>query len=235
MRHREHQCIQGMCLMQDPSHLLSAIPLFAGLEIAVLDELLAASRVRLFPKGQVLCSEGDPGDDLLLLEEGRVRISRYAAGGREVVLAEVGAPLAFGEIALIDDAPRTATLIAVTGIRVRFLPRQSVIRLAEGNPRVALAMLRSMAAMVRATNDQLADVLALDVPARLAKWLLAQAGEADVVTLADSQESLGLRLGTTRVTINRVLHRFERTGVIRIRGAEIEVVDRHALESISEG
>jgi CRP/FNR family transcriptional regulator len=98
-----------------------------------------------------------------------------------------------------------------------------------------MAMVRSLAAMVRATNDQLADVLALDVSARLAKWLLAQAGETDRVVLAETQESLGVRLGTTRVTVNRTLHRFERLGLIRIEGVGIAIVDRAALEVIGEG
>jgi CRP/FNR family transcriptional regulator len=221
--------------MSDPTHPLSAIPLFAGLEPVVLDELLAASRVRHFPKGQILCSEGDPGDDLLLLEEGRVRVCRYGAGGREVVLADVDAPHAFGEISLIDHLPRTATLIAVTRIRVRFVPRQPVIRLAERNPEVAMALLRGLAAMVRTSNDRLADMLVLDVPARLAKWLLAQAGDDDRLVLAESQESLGIKLGTTRVTVNRTLHRFARGGLIRIDGSAIELVDRRALASLGEG
>jgi len=221
--------------MRSTPHPLSAIPLFAGLGPDELDELMAASRVRDFPKGQVLCSEGDPGDDLLLLEAGRARVCRYAAGGREIVLAEVMAPVAFGELALIDGAARAATLIAVTDVQVRYLPRRAVIGLAESNPKVAMALLRSLAAMVRSTNDQLADVLALDVPARLAKWLLAQAGDTDRLVLVETQESLGLRLGTTRVTINRTLHRFQRIGRIRIQGTAIELIDRSALEAIGEG
>jgi len=220
--------------MSESTHPLTASPLFAGLEPAALDEVVAASRVRHFPRGQVICSEGDPGTDLLLLEEGRVRVCRYGAGGREVVLAEVDAPIAFGELSLIDNLPRAATLIAVTGIRIRFVPRQPVIRLAERHPAVAMALLRSMAAMVRATNDRLADVLVLDVPARLAKWLLAEAND-DRLVLAESQESLATRLGTTRVTVNRTLHRFARSGLIRIDGGTIHLVDRRALAALGEG
>lgn len=221
--------------MNTPSHPLSAIALFAELDDGLLDELMNESRVRRFPKGQVLCHEGDPGDDLLLLERGRVKVCRFAAAGREVVLAEVEAPTAFGELALIDGSRRAATLIALTDVQIRILGRQSVISLLESRPQVGMAMLRSLVAMVRSTNDQLADVLSLDVPARLANWLRAQAGESDTVVLAESQESLGLKLGTTRVTINRTLQRFERTGLIRRRGTAIELVDRAALASIGEG
>jgi CRP/FNR family transcriptional regulator len=222
-------------LVNNPPHPLSAIELFADLQPDVLDDMLAASRVRRFPKGQILCSEGDPGDDLILLEVGRVRVSRYGAGGREVALAEVDAPRAFGEISLFDQSPRAASLIALTNVQVRLVPGQMVIRLAEQTPKVAMALLRSMATMVRATNDRLSDMLALDVSARLAKWLLVRSCGDDVVVIAESQESLGLTLGTTRVTINRILHQFERAGMIRIKGSSIEVADRAALTSVSKG
>jgi CRP/FNR family transcriptional regulator len=221
--------------VNNPPHPLSAIELFADLQPGVLDDMLAASRVRRFPKGQILCSEGDPGDDLILLEVGRVRVSRYGAGGREVALAEVDAPRAFGEISLFDQSPRAASLIALTNVQVRLVPGQMVIRLAEQTPKVAMALLQSMATMVRATNDRLSDMLALDVSARLAKWLLVRSCGNDVVVITESQESLGLTLGTTRVTINRILHQFERAGMIRINGPSIEVADRAALTSVSEG
>ncbi len=224
----------GRLTLNIPSHPLSAIALFAELDRHVLDGLMNESRVRRFPRGQVLCHEGDPGDDLMLLERGRVKVCRFAAG-REVVLAEVEAPTAFGELALIDGSRRAATLIALTDVQIRILGRQPVISLLESRPQVGMAMLRSLVAMVRSTNDQLADVLSLDVPARLANWLLAQASETDTVVLAESQESLGFKLGTTRVTINRALQRFERTGLIRRRGTVIELVDRAALASIGEG
>lgn len=69
--------------MPPPSHRLGEVPLFAGLTPATLVKLAAVSRVRRYPQGQVLCSEGDPGDSLLVLEEGQLRISRFTTAGRE--------------------------------------------------------------------------------------------------------------------------------------------------------
>ena len=154
------------------------IPLFAGLPADILDGLLASSRVRHFPVGRSCAAKGTPANDLLLLEgrpgPGQPVRRGWPGGGA----GRVDAPASFGEISLIDGMPRAATLIALTDIQVRYLGRRQVMDLAERVPGVAMAMLRSMAAMVRATNDRLVDVVALDVPARLARWLLAQAGES---------------------------------------------------------
>jgi CRP/FNR family transcriptional regulator len=206
-----------------PLHQLGVVPLFADLDLATLDALAAESRVRRYPSGQVLCSEGDPGDELLVLEAGRVRVCRFAASGREVVLATLDAPVAFGELALLDGAPRAATVVAVSEVVVRFVRQPVLMALLEREPSVAWALLRSLAAMVRATDERLADVLVLDVPGRLAKWLLAHANEEGVLELDQSQEALAVSLGTTRVTLNRVLRRFVRLGWIEVRERHIQL------------
>lgn len=221
--------------MTSPTDVFASVSLFSGLDSARREDLVAASRVRQYRKGQVLCSEGDPGEDLLVLESGRVRISHFAATGQEVVLAQADAPIAFGELALIDGSPRAATLVAETDIRVRYLHRQIVLDLVAREPSVALALMRSLATMVRATNERLSDVLSLDVPGRLAKWLLAHAGDAGCVTIDQSQEELARSIGTTRVTVNRTLHQFLRRGLIDVRDQEIVLHDVPALRSISEG
>jgi CRP/FNR family transcriptional regulator, cyclic AMP receptor protein len=219
-----------------PERPLAGVPLFAGLPGEVLDELGQASRVRRFPKGQVLCSEGDPGDSLIVLEAGRVRISRYTAGGQEVVLATVAAPAVFGELALIDGAARSATIQATEPVGVRLVERAAFLALLEREPAVARGLLLTLAGMVRATNERLTDLVALDVPGRLAKWLLAHA-EAPmppksgdpVVPLTVTQTELATELGTTRVSVNRALRALEEQGAISVERDRIVVRRREIL------
>lgn len=211
-----------------------SVPLFSGLPEEKRASLAASSRVRQYAKGQVLCSEGDPGDDLLVLEEGRVRVCRFSSTGQEVVLAELDAPASFGELALIDGAPRAATVIAETAVRVRYLHRQVVLDLVTREPSVAISLMQGMAVMVRATNERLSDVLSLDVPGRLAKWLLAH-NEEGRVSLAQPQEGIARAIGTTRVTLNRSLHQFARRGLVEIRDQQIVIRDPATLRAISEG
>ncbi len=220
-----------------PDHLLGDVPLFAELPPATLERLARESRLRRFPRGQVLCSEGDPGDSLLVLEVGRVRISRYSAGGQEVVLAAVEAPAAFGELALIDGAPRSATITAQTPVRVRVLGREAVQALISREPSVAMGLLRAVTAMVRTTNERLSDILSLDVPGRVAKWLLARAethgarrSEGIAVPLGVSQGELAAEIGTTRVSVNKALKGFEARGAIALDLERDEVVLRQPEE-----
>lgn len=218
-----------------PAHSLATVPLFAGLDATALTNLVIASRSRHYAGGQILFSEGDPGDALLLLESGKILVSRFTLSGREIVLDELSAPAAVGELALIDDQPRSATITAVGAVTVRWLGRDAFQEVLDRDPALSRGLLITLARMVRATNERLVDALALDVPGRLAKWLLAHAATDGIVALDQSQGALALGLGTTRVTINRSLGRFERLGFVEIEGHSIRIRDRSALQVIADG
>lgn len=220
-------------MTNDPltGHRLGDVPLFAGISAASLDVLAPQTWIRTYPEGQVLASEGDPGQSLLVLESGQVKISRFTSSGHEVVLAIVDAPASFGELALIDGAPRSATIAAQTPVVIRVVPRQAFIELIQSEPEVAMAVLHSVTAMVRSTNERLADVLSLDVPGRVAKWLLARAvargerSESGIAVPFDlSQRELASELGTTRVSINKALKSFESLDAIRLERSEIIIL-----------
>jgi CRP/FNR family transcriptional regulator len=204
-----------------PNHQLATVPLFAGFAPAVLDSLAESSRIRTYPKGQIICSEDDPGDSLIVLEHGQAKVSRFTTEGQEIVLSVVDAPAAFGELALIDGAPRSAAVIATTPVTLRLIDRKMFFDLVEREPALSLALLRALAGMVRATNERLADLLALDVPARLAKWLISHSipqpeCDSGMVPFAISQSELAAELGASRVSVNRALKRFEHLGAIKI-------------------
>jgi CRP/FNR family transcriptional regulator len=202
--------------------------MFAELPPTLLSVLERESRVRRYPEGQVLFSEGDPGDTLLILEEGRVKVSRFTTSGQEIVLAVSDAPTSFGELALIDGAPRSATVTAQTPIVVRVLPRAALMGLVNNEPSVAMTLLQGLVGMIRGSNERLSDVLSLDVPGRVAKWLLnwsTRSGERRpegiAIPFAISQGELAAELGTTRVSINKALKTFENLGYIALERDEI--------------
>jgi CRP/FNR family transcriptional regulator, cyclic AMP receptor protein len=221
-----------------PDHPLSQVPLFAGLSAEALEEIAQGSLLRRYPRGQVLCSEGDPGDGLIVLAEGQVRIGRYTRDGQEVVLSVVDAPAAFGELALIDGAPRSATITATQPVTVCLIGRMAFLALVEREPPMPLALLRTLAGMVRATNERLTDQVALDVPGRLAKWLLARIAEPDpgdvVVPLPHNQSELAAELGATRVSVNRALKGFEARGAITVERDRVVVHRPDVLSGYAE-
>ena len=185
----------------------------------------------------MLWSEGDPGDALLVLEGGQVRVSRFAASGREAVLAVAAAPAALGELALLDGAPRDATVTAQGPVAVRLVPRAAFLALLEREPAAARGLLATLAGWVRRANRRQADLLGLDVPGRLAKWLLGRAGDdtgervrpGTTVVLGRTQGELAAELGTTRESLNRALRGFVDLRLVEADGDRVALRDPAGL------
>ena len=224
----------------DRPHALASVPLFAALPTRVLDDLERATVVRHYPQGQVLCHAGDAGDHLIVLEAGQLRVSRYTPAGTEAVLSVVDPPAALGELALLDGAPRSATITAQRAVTVRLVPRRVFLDLMRREPAVMEGLLRTLAEMIRAANERHEDMLGLDVPGRLAKWLRRQAGRGDwtngvetgaVVTIQRSQSELAAEVGTTRPTLNRALHDLAALGIVAIDGNRVTIQKPDALRA----
>ena len=216
---------------------LRRVPLFAGLSEDALAHLVGVSRQRDYPAGQVIWTEGDPGDALLILVSGQLRVSRIEADGRESVLSVVEPPAAIGELALLDSQPRDATVVAQRDVTVRLLPRQAFRELLAKEPAAIYGLLKTMAMMVRTSNERYSRLVALDVPARLAAWLLDRVARGDVaptggpieIVLERSQGELAAEIGATRSTLNRALKELERLGAISVEGDVITVLNTAGL------
>ncbi|MFG2072628.1 Crp/Fnr family transcriptional regulator [Nonomuraea maritima] len=214
------------------TYALADLPMFAGLDEERVRRLAGRARWRDYPAGQVLCTEGDPADQLIVLLEGRVKAARVSADGREVVLAVEEAPVAFDKTALLVDGPHRATRTAMTAVRVAYLPRAAVLELLEAEPSVAARLLRTLAATVRDLDERLLDAAVRDVPARVASWLVRRC-DGGRVALHGGQAGLGAEIGATRVSVNRALRGFERRGIIVIGHGEVTVLDRPALTRLA--
>jgi CRP/FNR family cyclic AMP-dependent transcriptional regulator len=124
-------------------------------------------------RGDVLFHEGDQGDRLYVIGEGKIKLGRSSSDGRENLLAILGPGEMFGELSLFDPGPRTATATAVAETQVVALrPNQLQVTTSQGRPQVALTLLAALARRLRRTNESLADLVFTDVPGRVAKALL---------------------------------------------------------------
>ncbi|MET7327049.1 Crp/Fnr family transcriptional regulator [Nonomuraea sp. NPDC005650] len=214
------------------TYTLADLPMFAGLDDGRLRGLAALSRRRRYPAGQVLCTEGDPAEHLIVLLDGRVKAGRVSAEGREVVLAVEEAPVAFDKTALLVDGPHRATRTAMTAVEVAYVPRSPVLELVAAEPSVAARLLRTLAATVRDLDERLTDAAVRDVPSRVAGWLVRRCAGGRV-PLHAGQAGLGAEIGATRVSVNRALRGFERRGMIEIRTGEVVVLDPPALSRLA--
>jgi CRP/FNR family transcriptional regulator, cyclic AMP receptor protein len=146
--------------------------LFRGLDdeaARALGSSLTETKIR---RGDVLFSEGDSGDRLYIVTEGKVKLGRTSSDGRENLLAILGPGQMFGELSLFDPGPRSATVTAVTDCTMQSLSHEELGKWLDGRPEVARGLLTQLAGRLRRANDVVADLVFSDVPGRVAKALL---------------------------------------------------------------
>jgi CRP/FNR family transcriptional regulator/CRP/FNR family cyclic AMP-dependent transcriptional regulator len=195
--------------------------------------------MRKFDAGQIVFHMGDPGGLLYIITSGKVKITHANPDGQEALLAILGPGDYFGELALLDDSPRSATAEALEPAEMLTLHRDSFTRFLTSNPTFAHHVLYTLSKRIRHLNSQLSDIFFLDLSGRLARTLLTLADqhgkETDQGTLIDlslTQTDLAEMTGATRVSINKALGRFRRANWVKVKGRYLTVVDRKALENI---
>jgi CRP/FNR family transcriptional regulator len=215
---------------------LGRLPLFAALDPESAASLEAAMTTRSVPRGHEVFREGDAGDRLFVVIEGKVKVWRSAADGRENLLAVLGEGEMFGELSLFDPGPRTASVSAVTDSRLASLDHDDLRPLLFDRPAVASQLLRALAQRLRRTNESLADLVFTDVPGRVAKALLDLAEkfgteEADGTRVQHdlTQEELAQLVGASRETVNKALSEFASRGWLRLEGRTVLLIDRGRL------
>ncbi|HEX9232100.1 MAG TPA: Crp/Fnr family transcriptional regulator [Jatrophihabitantaceae bacterium] len=188
------------------------------------------------PRGTTLFQEGEPGDSLYIVLEGKVKLGRRSSDGRENLVAVMGPADQFGELSLFDPGPRTATAVVVTDARLARLPKQALQTWVQERPQIAIQLLHVIARRLRRTNTMLADLIFVDVPGRVAKQLLLLAqkfGSVDSgqlrVTHDLTQEELAQLVGASRETVNKALADFASRGWLRLEGKSVVILDRERL------
>jgi CRP-like cAMP-binding protein len=189
-----------------------------------------------FAAGQVIFSEGDEPDCLYVIRDGKVRIGRCTPDGRACTLTVMGPGDLFGEVSLLDVAPRTATATAMTAVHAVTMDRAQLLRRLAADPSSADDLLRILARRVRRTTDNLVDLMSADVAARTSKHLLRLAQRFGVqrdggvlVDLDLNQEEFAQMVGASRETINKTLADFVAAGWIRVERHAVFIVDSEPL------
>jgi CRP-like cAMP-binding protein len=209
---------------------LAESPLFACLSGQDRLALAAKMRPRQFGRDEVVFHRDDPAGQVFLITSGTVKVSIPDEQGHEVVVALERGGDVFGELALFDEGPRSATVTALTETHTLALARQEFIAALEPNPDAMRRMLSLLVRTVRRSTGHVEDLVFLDLPGRVAKCLLdlAEAAGSDQVDL--TQEDLAGFVGATRVSVNRVLADLEKRGAIKIGRRHLELKDRALLQ-----
>ncbi len=218
------------------SDVLRQAPLFNALDdeaAAALSSSLGTIRLR---RGEVLFHEGDTGDKLYIVAEGKVKLGRTSSDGRENLLAILGPGQMFGELSLFDPGPRSATVTAVTDVAFYSLSHHDLQRWLDGRPDVANGLLSQLASRLRRANDVVSDLVFSDVPGRVAKALLdladrfGRTAEDGIHVHHDlTQEELAQLVGASRETVNKALADFASRGWLRLEPRSVVIMDPERL------
>ncbi len=216
--------------------VLGVSPLFAALDpegARVLREALVEKHIL---KGQTLFLEGEPGDRLYVILDGKVKLGHTSPDGRESLMAILGPGEMFGELSLFDPGKRAATATALTDASVLELSNEQLMPWLAGRPEVAAALLQALARRLRRTNEAMADLVFSDVPGRVAKALMdlgekfgTVTPEGLLVTHDMTQEEIAQLVGASRETVNKALADFTQRGWLRLESRQVVILDVERL------
>jgi CRP/FNR family transcriptional regulator, cyclic AMP receptor protein len=195
--------------------VLARSGIFQGVDPDTADALAKEMETIEVRKGEIVFSEGEPGDSLYIVISGKIKLGRRAGDGRQNLIAVMGPSDMVGELSLFDPGPRTATATAVVDTRLARLRKQGLRPWLTNRPEIAEQLLRVLARRLRRTNDALADLIFTDVPGRVTHEL--------------TQEEIAQLVGASRETVNKALAEFAHRGWIRLDVKTVWICDSERL------
>ena len=224
-----------------PSSLgLRSIELLEGLGPEKLDAIARQCVWRNYDAGQRIISRNASDRDVYLLASGKVRITTYLGGGRQVTFRDIGAGDLFGEVAALDDKPRSADVIALEPALIASMQPANFRRLLGEEPRLAERMLRRLAGLVRGLSVRVIDLSTLGVQNRIHAELLRLAREAGVsrnsarIDPAPKHADIASQISTYREQVTRELSALAKLGILGRDGGALLVLDVKRLEKMVE-
>ena len=218
--------------MENAEDMLRRAPLFEALDDEGTTALRAGVTEVALARGERLFDEGDAGDALYVVLDGKVKLTRTSADGRENLISLIGPGEMFGELSLFDPRPRTMGASAVTDVRLAALAHDDLRSWLNGRPDVAMHLLAALARRLRRTNEVMSDLVFTDVPGRVAKALLDLAARFGTrqedglqVNHDLTQEELAQLVGASRETVNKALADFVARGWIQLHPKSVLLID----------
>lgn len=224
---------------------LRQVSLFSDLSDKDLRELESVVRERSFRKNEVIFHAQEPGNALFVIKRGRVKISMDDRSGKEIILRILEAGDFFGEMSLLDDEPRSATVSSLEPCQALILFREPFLRFIPRHPEVVMKMLTALSRRLRKADEKISRLVFADAYEKVASVLMDIIEERKVplnigteVPLSLTRQELADIAGLSRETLTRVIADFQRAGLVRIEGRRIAIVSpaklkREATRSIS--
>lgn len=224
--------------LKEAHRLLGNCVLFAGLSADERAALAVRARIRVFNSGETIFTISSPGNQLMAVLNGTVRISVPSSDEKALVLAIIQPGKIFGELAVLDGKERSADAVAETECLLAILDRHDILSFLERNSSAWLKLVEVLCQRLRQTNEVFAEVALLHLPARLAKAMLriskTNSAETQTAKIKFSQRELANMLGGSRESVNKCLRKWQLKGIVKISEGSIIIIKQAALEDIAE-
>src|SRR6202795_1025227 len=213
-------------------------PYFCDLDPEAFDQLCRYAKHSTLKRGTTIVSKGDPGNSLIAVITGTVKISVSSADGRSAILNLIGPGEIFGEMSVLDGQPRSADAIANTNCEIFTIDRREFLPFVRSQPALAMKFIELLCTRLRWTSDQVEQVILQNLPGRLASALIRltekHKQEPKGRTIAVTQQEISEMVGMTRESINKQLRVWSTRRLVRLEHGAIVVLDAGPLQAIAE-
>lgn len=213
-------------------------PMFADLEPEALDQLCRYAKHTTFKRGAMIAAKGDPGSSLFAVVSGTVKISTSSPEGRNAILNLIGPGEIFGEIAVLDGAPRSADATANSSCELFIIDRRDFLPFISSHPTLAMKLIELLCGRLRQTSEQVEQIILQNLPGRLASALLnlteKRRLDAGSGTISITQQEISEMVGMTRESINKQLRAWAGRHWVRLEHGGIAVLHAPALRELAE-
>ncbi|MFA7667066.1 MAG: cyclic nucleotide-binding domain-containing protein [Burkholderiaceae bacterium] len=200
-----------------------------------IEALAAGSARRSFPRGRTIVAEGEPSQSLYILLAGRAKVQRSDADGKEVILAVLGSGDWFGEMSMIDDAPRSASVVTLEACEFMSIDKNSFRALLRQSPEICMAVMRQLVTRLREADRKIETLALLDVYGRVARVLLDFSEDIDgerIVRNRLPRQEIAKMIGASREMVSRVMKGLESEGFV-VPLSEGRMLLREKLDTFS--
>ncbi|WP_298112100.1 Crp/Fnr family transcriptional regulator [Bradyrhizobium sp.] len=212
-------------------------PIFCDLDAEAFEQLGRYAKSATLKRGATIFSKGDPGNSLIAVVSGTVKISISSPDGRNAILNLIGPGEIFGEVAVLDGQARTADAIANSNCEIVVIDRREFLPFVKSQPALAMKFIELLCTRLRWTSGQVEEVILQDLPGRLASALLRlterRKASQDSRTIAVTQQEISEMVGMSRESINKQLRAWASRNWVRLEHGAIVVLNAASLQEIA--
>jgi len=209
--------------------MLENIAIFSGLSRPELDILENHMITRTFRKNTVIINEGDQANSLYIILGGMVKVFLSNEGGKEIIINTLGEGDHFGELALLDDAPRSASVMTTEKSSLGTISKTDFVNVVSKHPELALKLIQELTRRVRLLSENVKTLALMDVYGRVAKTLLGMAKHEDGMLLIENrptQQDIANRIGASREMVARIMKDLATGDYISIDGKRLIINEK---------